>query len=288
MKQQEKLLLIDGNAILHRAYHALPRLTDPKGRLVNAVYGFANVLLKALSDLKPKYIYAAFDLRTPTFRHKLFKDYKAKRVKGPQELYDQLPIIKKILRAFNVPILEKKGFEADDIIGTIKAKILNLKSKISILVLTGDLDTLQLVDKNTQVLTGLKDIVIYDKQKIKERYGLEPEQIVDFKALKGDPSDNIPGVPGIGEKTAVQLLQKYRTLKNIYNNLDSIKESIRKKLENNEEQALFSQKLATIECNVPIKFNLDKSLVKDYDKNMVISLFKELGFKSLINRLERG
>lgn len=283
MQEQERLLLIDGNAILHRAYHALPRLTNKKGQLVNAVYGFTSVLLKALKDIKPKYIAAAFDLAGPTFRHKLFKEYKAKRIKAPQELYDQLPIIKKLLKAFNIPIFEKAGYEADDIIGTVCQK-----SKINNLILTGDLDTLQLVDKNTRVLTGLKNMTIYDIKKIKERYDLTPEQIVDFKALKGDPSDNIPGVTGIGEKTGIELLKKYKTLKNIYNNLDAIKQSIRKKLEDSEEQALFSKKLATIVHNVPIKLNLDKCLAKDYNKDRVINLFQELGFKSLINRLERG
>jgi len=294
------LLLIDGNAILHRAYHALPALTDKRGRLVNAVYGFASVLLKALREIKPKYIAAAFDLAEPTFRHKLFKAYKAKRVKAPQELYDQLPIIKKMLKAFNIPIFEKAGYEADDIIGTISYQ-LSVSSpcgenrfaqssyqSIKIIILTGDLDTLQLVNKNTQILTGLKDMTMYNEEKIQERYGLKPDQIVDFKALKGDPSDNIPGVPGIGEKTAIELLKKYKTLVNIYANLDSIKQSIRKKIEEQEEQAFFSKKLATIIHNVPIKFDLDKCVTEEYNKNKVISFFQELGFKSLINRLERG
>ncbi|MFH1392568.1 MAG: 5'-3' exonuclease H3TH domain-containing protein [bacterium] len=282
MKKQEKLLLIDGNAILHRAYHALPALTDKRGRLVNAVYGFASILLKAFREIKPKYIAAAFDLAGPTFRHKLFKEYKAKRVKAPQELYDQLPIIKKLLKAFNIPAFEKQGYEADDIIGTISYQ------PIKTIILTGDLDTLQLVDKNTQILTGLKDMTFYDIKKIKERYDLTPKQIIDFKALKGDASDNIPGVPGIGEKTAIELLKKYKTLKNIYNNLDAIKQSTRKKLEDFYEQALFSKKLATIIRNVPIKFDLDKCLALGYNKNKVINFFKELGFTSLIQRLERG
>lgn len=276
------LLIIDGNAILHRAYHALPRLTNSKKQLINAVYGFASMLLKILREIKPKYIVATFDLADPTFRHKLFKEYKATRIKAPQELYGQLPIIKKMLKAFNIPILEKKGFEADDVIGTITKKHKNN------LILTGDLDTLQLVNKNTKVLTGLRDMTFYDIKKIKERYNLKPKQIVDFKALKGDPCDNIPGVPGIGEKTAIELLVKFKSLKNIYNNLDAIRESIRKKLEDFEEQALFSKKLATIDCAVPIKFNLDKCVTKDYNKKRVIYLFKNLGFKSLINRLERG
>jgi len=278
------LLIIDGNAILHRTYHALPALTNKKGQLVNAVYGFASILLKALREIKPEYICATFDLAQPTFRHKIFKEYKAKRIKAPQELYDQLPIIKNLLKAFNIPIFEKEGFEADDIIGTIVYQIRNTKYKI--LILTGDLDTLQLVDKNTKVLTGLKDMIVYDENKIKQRYGLEPKQIVDFKALKGDPSDNIPGVPGIGEKTAIELLKKYKTLVNIYANLDSIKQSVRKRIEEQEEQAFFSKKLTTIKHNVPIKFDLNKCVTKDYEKNKVIDFFQELGFRSLIKRLE--
>jgi len=280
MKQQEKLLLIDGNALLHRAYHALPRLTDKRGRLVNAVYGFTSILLKVLRKLKPKYTAATFDLAPPTFRHKIFKEYKAKRIKAPQELYDQLPLVKNMLKVFNIPVFEKEGFEADDIIGTICKK-----STVNNLILTGDLDTLQLINKDTSVLIGLKDMVIYDENKIQQRYGLKPKQIIDFKALKGDPSDNIPGVLGIGEKTAIELLKKYKTLADIYANLDSIKQSTRKKIEDQEEQAFFSKKLATIECNVPIKFDLEKCLTKNYEKNEVIKFLQELGFQSLIKRL---
>jgi len=276
------LLIIDGNAILHRTYHALPRFINSKGQLVNAVYGFASILLKALKDINPRYIVATFDLKPPTFRHKIFKDYKAKRIKAPQELYDQLPIIKELLKAFNIPIFEKQGFEADDIIGTIAKKH---KSNI---ILTGDLDTLQLVNQNTKVLTGLKNLDFYDQEKIDKRYGLKPEQIVDFKALKGDASDNIPGVSGIGEKTAIDLLKNHKNLENIYENLDEIKQSTRDKLEQGEKLAWLSQKLATINCQAPIRFKLDKCLTKDYNKTKVINFLRELGFRSLIRRLERG
>jgi DNA polymerase-1 len=284
----KKLLLIDSNALIHRSYHALPRLTDPKGRLVNAVYGFASVLLKVLKELKPKYVVAAFDLAAPTFRHKMFKDYKATRIKAPQELYDQIPLVKELLKAFSIPIIEKKGYEADDIIGTITKRVKDQGPGIETIILTGDLDVLQLVDKRTRVYTpkrGISEPIIYDEAKIKERYGLCPKQIVDFKALKGDSSDNIPGVPGIGEKTAIDLLKKYKSIEEIYEHLDEIKESTRKKLEDNEEQAFFSKKLATINNHTPIRFNLDKCLIIKYNKKKVIDLFKELGFRSLLNRL---
>ena len=280
-KPKNYLLIIDGNAILHRAYHALPKMYSSKRELVNAVYGFFSVLLNALNKIDPKYICATFDLAKPTFRHKLFDKYKATRVKGDQELYDQLPKIKNILKAFNIPILQKSGFEADDVIGTITKK-----SKVKNIILSGDLDTLQLVNKNTVVYTGLNNATIYNRAKIRERYNLKPEQVVDFKALKGDSSDNIPGVPGIGEKTAIDLLTNYKSLKNIYNNLENIKASTRAKLEDFEDQALFSQKLAEIDCKVPINFKLSRCLTKDYNKNKVIKAFEELGFKSLIKRLK--
>lgn len=280
-KPKNYLLIIDGNAILHRAYHALPKMFSPKRELVNAVYGFFSVLLNALNKINPKYICATFDLAAPTFRHKLFDKYKATRIKGPQDLYNQLPIIKKILKDFNIPIFQKSGFEADDVIGTITKK-----NKIKNIILSGDLDTLQLVNQNTVVYTGLSNAVIYNRAKIKERYNLKPVQIIDFKALKGDSSDNIPGVPGIGEKTAIELLKKYKTLKNIYNNLDNIKASTRKKLEDFEDQAFFSQKLAKIDCKAPISFKLSKCLTKDYSQDRVIKAFEKLGFKSLVRRME--
>jgi len=291
--KQKILVLIDGHALVHRAYHALPPLNTGKGELVNAVYGFVLVLLKVLKELKPDYLVATFDLAGPTFRHKEFEEYKATRVKAPDELYAQLGRVKETLRAFSVPILEKEGYEADDVIGTVVEKLKTHKEKINTIIVTGDLDTLQLVDKNTSVFTlkkGVKDTILYDAKAVSERYGLKPEQIADFKGLKGDPSDNIPGVPGIGEKTATELLKQYGSIENLYKELAKPKsrfknQKLAEKLSENKEQALFSKYLATIKRDAPIKFNLRDALAHDYDKDKVIKLFKELGFYSLVERL---
>ena len=202
-QKQKTLVLIDGHALVHRAYHALPRLNTGKGELVNAVYGFILILLKVLKELKPDYIAATFDLAGPTFRHKEFEEYKATRVKAPDELYAQIGRVKEVLQAFNVPIFEKEGFEADDIFGTIAEQLKNKRSEVKTIIVTGDLDTLQLVDKNTEIFTlkkGVKDTILYDEKTVIERYGLKPEQVAYFKGLKGDPSDNIPGVPGMVTK----------------------------------------------------------------------------------------
>jgi len=201
---KDKLVLIDGNALVHRAFHALPPLRTKKGELVNAVYGFASILFRVLKELTPDYLAVAFDLAGPTFRDIEYKEYKAKRVKPPQELYDQIPLIKELIKALALPIYEKEGFEADDLIGTIVSKVpaKDRKTKVKTIIVTGDLDTLQLIDENTEVYTpqkGIKDAVIYDQSAVKKRYGIRPKQIADLKGLKGDPSDNILGVPGIGE-----------------------------------------------------------------------------------------
>jgi len=286
----KKLVLIDANALIHRAFHALPPLKTKKGELVNAVYGFTAVLLKVIKELKPDYIVTAFDLPKPTFRHLEYKEYKATRPKTPEELVQQFPLVKKVVKAFDIPIFEKEGFEADDIIGTIAKKT---GKDIEDIVVTGDLDVLQLIDKNTKVYTlkrGLTDTVIYDKEAVKKRYGLKPEQFLDFKGLKGDPSDNIPGVPGIGEKTAIYLLKKFETVENLYKKLEKgeaedIPDNLKKKLLDNKDQAIFSKKLATIRCDVPIKFNLKDCRTESYSHQKVVELLQKLDFKSLISRL---
>ena len=295
---KKRLVVIDGNALIHRAFHALPSLTSPKGKLVNAVYGFLLVFLKALKELQPDYIAATFDLAGPTFRDKLYKEYKAKRVKAPDELYEQIPEVKEILKAFEVPIFEKQGFEADDVIGTIAklAKRQQISPEIETIIITGDLDALRLVDKNTKVYTlkrGLKETILYDKNLVVERYdGLKPEQLTDFRALRGDPSDNIPGVPGIGEKTAIQLLKEFGTLENLYekirNSRFEIRDSLKAKLLENKEMAFFSKKLAAINLNVPIDFNLEKCFHQKLNRQKVIKAFEQLGFHSLIKRLNEG
>lgn len=225
MSKQKTLILIDGHALVHRAFHALPPLNTGGGELVNAVFGFTSILLKVLKDLAPDYIAATFDLAGPTFRHKEFEDYKATRVKAPDELYAQIARVKDVLGAFNIPVYEKEGFEADDVIGTIARQA--KKDKVKTIIVTGDLDTLQLVDKDTEVFTlkkGVKDTVFYDEAAVRARFeGLGPEQMVDYKGLKGDPSDNIPGVPGVGEKTAIELLKQYGSLDELYKELENPK-----------------------------------------------------------------
>lgn len=283
---KKRLIVIDGNAVVHRAFHALPPLKTKKGELVNAIYGFLLVFFKAIKEFKPDFVVATFDFPAPTFRHKKYKLYKATREKAPDELYKQIPKVKEILKTFNVKIFEKQGFEADDLIGTISKQ-----STAETIILTGDLDALQLVDKNTKVYAlrkGVKDTVLYDKEKVKEKYdNLAPEQLVDFKALRGDPSDNIPGVNGIGEKTSISLIKKFKSLDNIYNNLKDIDESLRKKLIDYKEQAYVSKMLAKIKQDVGIDFDLKKCLWPDYNKDKVIQLFKKYEFKTLENVLEQ-
>ena len=277
------------------------------------------MLLKVLRELQPEYVVAAFDLAGPTFRHKAYEAYKATRVKAPDELYAQIPLVKKMLEAFGIPILEKQGFEADDVIGTV-AKHLAAKRGIECVIVTGDLDTLQLVNVRTNVYTlksGLKEAFIYNEARVHERYGLSPEQLPDFKGLKGDPSDNIPGVPGIGDKTASALLQKLETLEKLYEALEAdrrpttnpsaslragdrrptkgkkqkvdyekpLTEKLIALLAEYRDQAFFSKELATINTGVPLDFFLEHASRESYDRDAVVRFFREIGFISLIERL---
>jgi DNA polymerase-1 len=289
-EKSKKLILIDGNAIIHRAYHALPPLTNKKGELLNAVYGFTSTLLSVIDKFKPEYVLATFDLAEPTFRHKEYKEYKATRVKADQALYDQIPRVKEVVRTMGIPIFEKAGFEADDLIGTIakQSEENKLNGEIENIIVTGDLDTLQLVSPKTKVYTmrrGLTDSVMYGEKEILERYGLRPDQLIDFKGLRGDPSDNIPGVKGIGEKTACELLVNYGTLEDVYKNIDKIKGATKEKLERDKMQAIQSKKLATIERKVPVELKLEEARIQDFDRQKLVKLFQELNFFSLIKRL---
>ncbi|HTP56705.1 MAG TPA: DNA polymerase I [Candidatus Paceibacterota bacterium] len=294
-----KLILIDSNALVHRAFHALPPLTAPDGRMTNAVYGFTSVLLKMLNDLKPDFIAATFDMAGPTFRHEEYEEYKATRVKAPDELYAQIPLVKDILTAMGIPIFEHAGFEADDVIGTIAQQTQELPDLQTIIV-TGDLDTLQLVHgKKVVVFTlrkGMTDTVTYDESGVHERYGMSPGQVPDFKGLKGDPSDNIPGVKGIGEKTAVSLIQEFGSVEALYTALErpsfaqeaapKVTAKLRTKLLDQKDSALFSKKLATIIRDVPLAFTLETA---DWRKNLDLakleSLCRDLGFYSLAKRI---
>lgn len=288
---KKRLIIIDSNSIIHRAYHALPPLTTKKGELVNAVYGFLLVFLKAIREFQPDFVAAAFDFPAPTFRHKKFKEYKAKRPKAPEELYRQIPKVKEVLGGFNVLVFEKEGFEADDIIGTIAhlAPRKQAYPEIETIILSGDADNFQLINSYTKVYTlrkGVKDTVLYDEKLVREKYqGLTPEQLLDFRALKGDPSDNIPGVPGVGLKTATALIKEFGTLENLYQNLPLVKSKLREILIRHKEQAFFSKDLAEIYKNVPIDFNLEKCSFGDYDKEKAKEILEKFDFYSLIPRL---
>ncbi|PIU42813.1 MAG: hypothetical protein CO034_01400 [Parcubacteria group bacterium CG_4_9_14_0_2_um_filter_35_11] len=296
-----KLLIIDSNALLHRSFHALPPLTNKKGIQTGAIYGFLLTLFRAFKDISPDFVVATFDAPAPTFRHEKFKEYKAKRKKAPEEFYQQIPQAKEILKAMGIPIFEKEGFEADDLIATISKRSPKnqIYPEVENYILTGDFDTLQLVNEKTKVYTlgrGIKETVIYDKAKVKERFEIEPEQMVDFKALAGDPSDNIPGASGIGKKTAIELLKKYRNLENLYQIVEknpksffikSLKYSQRLMniLTQNKEQVLFSQILAKAREDVPIDFNIKKSEFGNFDKKKVEEILRSFDFFSLIKRI---
>lgn len=289
-EKTERIVLLDGNAIIHRSFHALPPFTTEKGELVNAVYGFSSTLLAVIDKFKPKYIVATFDLKGPTFRHKQFKDYKATRVKAPDELYSQIERVKEVVKTFNIPIYEKDGFEADDMIGTITNKIGQKEHNLETIIVTGDLDALQLVNDKTKVYTmsrGLSKAVLYDEAAVSGRYGgLLPLQLRDFKGLRGDTSDNIPGVKGIGEKGAINLLNEYETLDGVYKNIVNIKGAVKEKLIKDKMQAFISKELGTIKIDVPFDFNLEECRTTDFDRQKLVNLFSELGFYSLIKRLD--
>lgn len=289
MGDKKRLIIIDANSIIHRAFHALPPLTTKNGELVNAVYGFLLVFFKAIKDFQPDFVAAAFDFPGATFRHKQFKEYKAKRPPAPEKLYEQIPKVKEILKCLNVPVFEKESFEADDIIGTIShlAPKKQVLPEIETIILSGDKDTWQLIDKHTKVYSlrkGVKDIVLYDEERIKEKYGLIPEQLLDYKALCGDPSDNIPGVTGIGEKTATALIKRFGSLDNLYDKLQ-VPDKLKAKLLEYKEQAFLSRELLRIDKNVPIAFNLPDCQWGEYDKAKAGQALKDLEFKTLIDRL---
>jgi len=287
---RDKLIIIDGPAVMHRAWHALPKLTDPKGRVVSAVYGFVSLLLKLLREQKPQYLVVTLDTKEPTFRHDIYKEYKAGRVKQPQEFYDQFSILKDLLKAFGIKVLERPGYEADDLIGSVATQ-----SSMINLIVTGDLDTLQLINKNTEVYflhKGLSDLQIYNEEAVMNRFGLEPEQLIDFKALRGDPSDNISGIKGIGEKTALALIQKFGSLENVYQHLEKcsekkceIKDSLRGLLLANKDKAFFDKHLVTIKNDLGEIGTTEDYRLGEINKDAAIVALQNLGFNSLVKRM---
>lgn len=283
-----KLVLIDGNAILHRAYHAMPPLTTKKREPIGAVHGFVSMLLRVIQDLKPTHIAVAFDRKEPTFRHKEYEPYQAHRPEMDKDLAPQFDKAKEVIKAFGIPIYDKAGFEADDVIGTLARQA--EKKLEEIIIVTGDKDILQLVSGKTKVylpIRGLSEAKLMGEKEVVEKMGVKPSQVDDYKALVGDPSDNYPGVPGIGPKTATKLLSEYKTVKNIYKNLKNIPAQTAKKLEEGEESAKVSQRLAEIVTNVPVELDLRDADDWGVDRREVLDLFAKFGFKSLTKRIKK-
>ncbi len=287
----KKLIVIDGNAIVHRAYHALPPMTTKEGKIVHAAYGFTSLLLKLLNEYKPDALCVTFDVKGGTFRDELYTEYKATRVEKGQDLYDQFDYIREILDAADIPYYEKEGFEADDVIGTI-TNIMAREKDWKTIVVTGDTDELQLVAPTTEVMIlrkGITDVSLFDEKAVKEKYGLTPSQLIDFKALKGDTSDNIKGVKGIGEKTALDLIARYGSVENLYKELmtgtlDGVSKGVKQKLEDGTQDAILSKKLVTIVRDVPINFDAEKCKVEIIPEK-VAPIFRNYEFTSLLKRL---
>ena len=284
----KKLVLIDGNAIMHRAFHALPPLTTRIGEPINAVYGLTSMLLRIITDLEPTHIAVCFDRKEPTFRKKEYKKYQAHRPKMDEELSSQFEKAKKVLSAMNIPVFEKAGFEADDVIGTIGEKA---KKKLDeVIIVTGDKDILQLVDKKIKVYMPIRGLIqgkLMKKKDVVKKLGVEPKRVIDYKALVGDSSDNYPGVYGIGPKTAEKLLSEYGTFKNIYKNIEKIPNPVKTKLEKGKKEGEMSYHLARIVKNVPLKGIKFKEMRNwKIDSPKTLDLFKDFGFKTLSKRVK--
>ncbi len=296
--KKNTFLIIDGHAVLHRAWHALPPLTTKDGTVVHGAYGFITILLNALKQFSPTCVAVTFDLKGPTFRHEEYEEYKATREKKPDELYAQVPVIERILAAMHIPIFTAKGFEADDVIGTLSKLAEEQDLHSETIIVTGDMDTLQLVDQHTKVFTmrkGMSDTVIYDIAAVKARFGFAPIQMIDYKALRGDPSDNIPGVKGIGEKTATELIATFGSVETLYASLDkndkkakALKPAVREKLLMHRKDAIQAKHLCTIKRDVPLEFTLSKCPYIPASRADVESVFIDLDFIKLLKRFEGG
>ncbi len=286
-----KLMILDGNSIVNRAFYGIRLLTNSEGLYTNAVYGFLNILFKYLEEEKPDGLSVAFDLSAPTFRHKQYDKYKANRKGMPEELRQQMPLLKEVLSAMNITMLSKEGYEADDIIGTVAKKCDS--QNIKCVILTGDRDDLQLASDSTVIKlvttkAGGTQTVDYDQKQFEAEYEITPQQFIDVKGLMGDSSDNIPGVAGIGEKTAFSLIKQFKSIDGIYENLEdkAIKPGVRQKLIDGKDDAVLSKQLATIDCCVPIDTDIASWGIKEYDKAVLFELFKRLNFQSFIKKLE--
>ncbi|MEC1240033.1 DNA polymerase I, partial [Bacillus paralicheniformis] len=287
MTERKKLVLVDGNSLAYRAFFALPLLSNEKGIHTNAVYGFTTILMKMLEEEKPTHMLVAFDAGKTTFRHKTFKEYKGGRQKTPPELSEQLPFIRELLDAYQILRYELENYEADDIIGTL-AKSAE-KDGFEVKIFSGDKDLTQLATEGTTVAItkkGITDVEYYTPEHVREKYGLTPEQIIDMKGLMGDSSDNIPGVPGVGEKTAIKLLKQFHTIEELLSSIDEVNgKKLKEKLEEFKEQALMSKELATITTEAPLEVTLDSLGYEGFDREAVVKIFKDLGFNSLLERI---
>ncbi len=281
----DKLLLVDGNAILHRAYHALPPLTNTKGDVVNAVYGFFSMLLTVVIEMRPEYLIVCFDRPKPTFRQQMFAGYQQHRPALADDFVPQIGLVHEMLSKLAVAVFELDGYEADDVIGTISVQAVDLES----IILSGDRDLLQLVKRHVKVLmplVGVKVTALYDEERVREKFGVTSEQFVDYKALVGDASDGYPGVAGIGPKTASKLIREYVTFENLYVHIGDLPEKIGLKLATDAEQAALAKKLATIVVDAPVTVDFEKCRVGEWKLADWVGVFEEQGFKSLVKRAE--
>ena len=290
----KKIVLIDGNSILNRAFYGImgnKMLTTPDGKYTNAVYGFLAILFKVLEDIEPEYLMVTFDLKAPTARHKLYDGYKATRKGMPNELAEQMPILKDILKSMNIKVIEKEGYEADDVLGTMAKRA--EKDGFDVTIVSGDRDTFQLTSNRVKVRIphtkmGKTETETFGREEVLKKYGVTPKQLIEVKGLQGDTSDNIPGVPGIGEKTALELVKKYKTIDGIYEAIekgeDDLKPKAKERLLENKELAMLSRTLGTINLEVPIEENLEEFKIKEWNKEEVFSKFKELNFNRFIDR----
>jgi len=284
------LLAVDAYSIIHRAYHAFPTsLVTKDGMLVNAAYGFTTMLLDVLIKYQPDHVFIAFDSPGGTFRHTIFPDYKANRGPSDEDLHKQIPLVKEIVASLNIPSVAEKGYEADDILGTV-SKVAHSQENLDVLIVSGDRDLLQLVNKHVSVLLpkgSFKNLVVFNPEKVQEYWGVLPEQVVDLKALMGDASDNIPGVKGIGPKTAQTLITKYGSLEELYKHIDEVTGRTKQLLVDGHDIAFVSQELATIKTDMPMSFELDKCLLSDFQYEVAASMFQKMQFKSLMSKLQK-
>lgn len=288
----QSFVILDSNALIHRAYHAIPKtLSAPDGRMINAVYGFTNLLLGILEVERPAYLGAAFDMKGATFRHEFMATYKGTRAETDDTLIAQFPLVREVVQAFSIPIFEKEGYEADDFLGIVAEQVKNMHPEVKVVIVTNDQDALQLVGDRVEVVApqkGYKEVIRYSPEKVHQKLGVWPEQIPDYKGLRGDSSDNIPGVPGIGPKTAASLLEKFKSLDELYEHLESVSPvTVREKLRAHRDGAFLSRQIATIlKEDKDFDFQLSRCKMHDFDVDKVRVVFEKFAFNSPLRKME--